>query len=517
MLVAHAIAFDGLALHGAPALAFGLKWALAFLCVGLFEEFLTRGYLQYTLARGISGLTRFIAPTSRHAHAIGFWVAAFLFSVCLFMSGHIGNPGETLPGILAVGLAGAVFAFSLYRTGTLWWAIGMHAAWDWAQTFFYGVSDSGIAATGHLLGSHPTGRTLLSGGSTGPEGSLLVLPTLLLLAAHHPPNPSQAATTPLPPPKHPNPTSNTYQPTATQLKADSSKLSQRLPHPLTFTLDPAWTHNPNRASSPVAPHPDDAPDSPGIKPSATRTPRPTPEWRTPRRLRQATLLFVVLVLILGAMGWFGARIWVRSTARAALPQLDGTLAVQGLTAPVTIARDEHGVPHIHAASIDDLVFAQAFVTTGDRLFQMDLLRRHAAGELAAILGPTLLPHDRLQRTLQIRAAADRAVAQLPPDQLHLLEVYARGVNASIAAQSPHLPLEFHILGYQPAPWTPRDSLLVSLAMFQDLTNQYPTKLAREALSARLPADLIADLYPTGSWRDHPPTTPEPDLTIEGPP
>ena len=148
---------------------------------------------------------------------------------------------------------------------------------------------------------------------------------------------------------------------------------------------------------------------------------------------------------------------------------------------------------------------------------MDLLRRHAAGELAAILGPTLLPHDRLQRTLQIRAAADRAVTQLPPDQLHLLEVYARGVNASIALQSPHLPLEFHILGYTPAPWTPRDSLLVSLAMFQDLTNQYPTKLAREALSARLPAELVPDLYPTGSWRDHPPTTPEPDLTIEGPP
>ena len=245
--------------------------------------------------------------------------------------------------------------------------------------------------------------------------------------------------------------------------------------------------------------------------------KPAASWRTPRRLRQATLLFVILLAILCTLGWFGARAWVRSTARAALPQLDGTLAVPGLAAPVTIARDEHGVPHIRAASIDDLVFAQAFVTTGDRLFQMDLLRRHAAGELAAILGPTLLPHDRLQRTLQIRAAADRAVAQLPPGQLHLLEVYARGVNASIAAQSAHLPLEFHILGYKPAPWTPRDSLLVSLAMFQDLTNQFPTKLARESLSARLPPELVPDLYPTGSWRDHPPTTPEPDLTIEGPP
>ena len=182
LLATHAIAFDGLALHGGAAPAFAAKWALAFVLVGLFEEFLTRGYIQYTVARGVSGLTRYISPANRHAHAIGFWVAAFLFSVCLFMLGHIGNSGETLPGILAVGLAGVVFAFSLYRTGTLWWAIGMHTAWDWAQTFFYGVSDSGIAAVGHLLHSHPSGRELLSGGSTGPEGSLFVIPTLLLAA-----------------------------------------------------------------------------------------------------------------------------------------------------------------------------------------------------------------------------------------------------------------------------------------------------------------------------------------------
>ena len=182
LLATHAIAFDGLALHGTPAAAFALKWLAAFVLVGLAEEFLTRGYIQYTVARGVAGLARFLSPSNRHAHAVGFWVAAFLFSVCLFMAGHLGNTGETAPGILAVGLAGAVFAFSLYRTGTLWWAIGMHAAWDWAQTFFYGVSDSGIRAIGHLFDSHPTGRPLLSGGATGPEGSLFVIPTLLLAA-----------------------------------------------------------------------------------------------------------------------------------------------------------------------------------------------------------------------------------------------------------------------------------------------------------------------------------------------
>ncbi len=187
---------------------------------------------------------------------------------------------------------------------------------------------------------------------------------------------------------------------------------------------------------------------------------------------------------------------------------------------MTVERDAHGVPRIRAGSVDDLVEAQGFVTAQDRLFQMDLLRRHAAGELAAILGPSVLGHDRLQRTLQIRAAADRAIAALPPAQLHLLERYAAGVNASIDAQRQHLPIQFRVLRYQPAPWTPRDSLLVALSMFEDLTNAFPTKLARESLTSRLPAAtrerMEQDLYPVGSWRDHPPPSPMPDLTIEGP-
>jgi penicillin amidase len=124
----------------------------------------------------------------------------------------------------------------------------------------------------------------------------------------------------------------------------------------------------------------------------------------------------------------------------------------------------------------------------------------------------MLQHDRIQRTLQLRAAADRAVSALPPEQLHYLEAYARGVNASIELQRSHLPLEFSILRYQPASWTTRDCLLVGLVMFQDLTNSFPSKLNREALTARLTPDLIADLYPVGSWRDHPPALPQVDLT-----
>ena len=182
LVLAHALTFDGVLLHGRVAVISALGWLLAFLLVGLLEEFTTRGYLQYTVARGVAGLARALAPDQRHSHAIGFWVAASLFSVCFFMAGHLGNTGETASGILAVGLAGAVFAFSLYRTGTLWWAIGFHTAWDWAQSFLYGVADSGLLAENRLLAAHPTGSALLSGGTTGPEGSLLVIPTLLLVA-----------------------------------------------------------------------------------------------------------------------------------------------------------------------------------------------------------------------------------------------------------------------------------------------------------------------------------------------
>jgi penicillin amidase len=238
-----------------------------------------------------------------------------------------------------------------------------------------------------------------------------------------------------------------------------------------------------------------------------------------------TIAGVAVALLLLAMeGWFYAQNLIRTAARESLPQIDGTLAVPGLAAPVTVERDTQGVPHIHAATLDDLEFAQGFVTAQDRLFQMDLLRRHAAGTLAEVLGESMLNHDRMQRTLQVRAAADRALAQLPAEQTHMLERYAAGVNASIAVQGAHLPVEFRILRYDPAPWTPRDSLLVTLAMFEDLTNAYSTKLARESLVASLPATLTAeeraqieqDLYPVGSWRDQPPGRPIPDLTIQGP-
>ncbi len=230
--------------------------------------------------------------------------------------------------------------------------------------------------------------------------------------------------------------------------------------------------------------------------------------RLPRNL--AITFVVALVLLIAA--FFGARIWARHAMRDSLPQLDGNLAIPGLSAPVIVQRNAQGVPYIKAASLDDLIVAQGFVTAQDRLWQMEALRRSALGTLAELFGSSALAHDRAQRTLQIGAAADRAIAVLPPDQLHYLELYARGVNASIAAQRPHLPLEFRLLHDDPAPWTPRDSVLLSLFMYQELTTAFPQKLGREVLTTHIPPALLADLYPVGSWRDHPPSQPVVDLT-----
>jgi penicillin G amidase len=233
-----------------------------------------------------------------------------------------------------------------------------------------------------------------------------------------------------------------------------------------------------------------------------------PRRRGPRRLTLA--LGLLIFLLIAAV--FVASLWLRHAMHASLPQLDGNLRVAGLSEPVTVTRDAQGVPGIQANSLDDVLFAQGFITAQDRLWQMDALRRHAAGELAEILGPSLVDHDRRQRYLQIASAADRALAVLPPDQLHQLVAYANGVNAFMAANPETLPVEFHLLHYTPAPWSPRDTLLVSLAMSEDLATEFPQKLNRELLSAHLPPALLPDLYPVGSWRDRPPTKTSLDLT-----
>jgi penicillin G amidase len=232
------------------------------------------------------------------------------------------------------------------------------------------------------------------------------------------------------------------------------------------------------------------------------------------RLRKLLLFTGILAVLFVALAGGGV-LWLYLAESAALPQIDGSLRVAGLTAPVTIHRDAHGVPHIEAANQDDLFFAQGFITAQERLWQMDTFRRHSNGELAEILGPSLVEHDRLQRTLGIRRQAERIYATLPGDDRRRLDDYARGVNVFIqqSEAAGRLPAEFRILMYKPRPWTGVDSVSVGLMEVQELDMHALTKLDRWYVAARLNnPKLEGDLYPVGSWRDHPPTGIDVDLT-----
>jgi len=172
---------DSRLLFGGNVLSYGTLWFIGFLLVGLLEEYLTRGYILYTLTRGLAGLYRWAFKT-RHSTALGFWTAALALSI-LFGLGHGKNPGESPIGLLSAGTASLVFCLALWRTGSLWWAIGFHTSWDWGQSFLYGVSDSGLMVQHRLLAAHPVGKPILSGGATGPEGSIFILLIFAIIAA----------------------------------------------------------------------------------------------------------------------------------------------------------------------------------------------------------------------------------------------------------------------------------------------------------------------------------------------
>ena len=172
------LVFNGKLLSRNDAIGYGALWFASFLAVGFFEETFFRGYMQATLARGFSGVYGWFGAPNRQA--LGFWSSAVLLSFGFGFT-HKSNAGESPVGLLSVGLVGVVFCLSLWRTGSLWWAIGLHAAWDWAQSFLYGVADSGTVVAGRLFATHPVGRPILSGGLTGPEGSIFIVPVILLM------------------------------------------------------------------------------------------------------------------------------------------------------------------------------------------------------------------------------------------------------------------------------------------------------------------------------------------------
>lgn len=160
----HGFHLTGLGVQGTTLVTSALAWSVTFLAVGMSEEFAFRGYPQFTLTR-----------------AIGFWPAAFILSAGFGLA-HGGNNGESAFGLLSVVFFGLLFCLLLRRTGSLWFPIGFHAGWDWGQTFFYGVPDSGLLPSHSLFRSNFSGPVWLTGGTVGPEASV-VTPIVLALAA----------------------------------------------------------------------------------------------------------------------------------------------------------------------------------------------------------------------------------------------------------------------------------------------------------------------------------------------
>lgn len=216
-------------------------------------------------------------------------------------------------------------------------------------------------------------------------------------------------------------------------------------------------------------------------------------WKTWTLRGVGGLLVLVLLALLA--GWLALR--------ASLAQLDGARQVPGLQAEVTVARDAGGVPLISGASRADVAYATGFVHAQERFFQMDLLRRTAAGELAELFGPRALPLDRSRRLHRFRARARLALVRLPAAERALLDRYVAGVNDGLRALRAK-PFEYLLTGTAARPWSAADSLLVIWAMYIDLQgNQAPRELARGWLRDHSDPAQLAFLLPEASRWDAP--------------
>lgn len=228
--------------------------------------------------------------------------------------------------------------------------------------------------------------------------------------------------------------------------------------------------------------------------------------RAVRLAALATAGLVVLMVMSAAGAWL--------YLRASLPQLDGQVRA-GTMQSATIARDAQGSVTIRAQNRADAAYATGFAHAQDRFFQMDLVRRSAAGELAALVGEAAVPMDRRVRLHRFRTRAERAYAALPPAHRTLLERYADGVNAGLASLDAR-PFEYVLLGAPPQPWQPVDTLLAIYAMYLDLQGgELVRTRSREALRSLLPEPVLAALIPVGSrWDaplDRPPSSAPPEV------
>ena len=211
-----------------------------------------------------------------------------------------------------------------------------------------------------------------------------------------------------------------------------------------------------------------------------------------QRIVAGLVALAVLVLLAG---------WL--VLRASLPDLDGEISAAGIGAPATIERDAAGIPLITAASRADLAYATGFAHGQDRFFQMDLIRRQAAGELSELFGPAAVDADKRYRFHRFRARARDVYARLAARERALMDAYAEGVNAGLASLDAR-PFEYFLLRVEPRPWEPLDSVLAVYNMYLQLNDARATKEVRRGLAHRtLPGDVYAWMYPQGTSWDAP--------------
>ncbi|MEC0238856.1 penicillin acylase family protein [Paenibacillus dokdonensis] len=220
---------------------------------------------------------------------------------------------------------------------------------------------------------------------------------------------------------------------------------------------------------------------------------PSVKPRKKRWPRVVGIIVLIIVLLIACAG--GYVYWL---VNKSLPVIKGELQISGLEKEVTVWRDESGVPHIEAQSEQDLYIAQGYVTAQDRIFQMDLSRRQASGQLSEVVGAKAIDRDKFFRSFGLRRAAEASLAAYSEESKNVLEWYAQGVNNYIkqAKESKSLPIEFTILGYQPTEWQPIDSLTIGKYMAYDLAGNWEGQAFRYSMAQKLSPEKLQSLMPT---------------------
>lgn len=220
---------------------------------------------------------------------------------------------------------------------------------------------------------------------------------------------------------------------------------------------------------------------------------PSVKLRKKRWPRVVGIIVLIIVLLIACAG--GYVYWL---VNKSLPVIKGELTISGLEKEVTVWRDESGVPHIEAQSEQDLYIAQGYVTAQDRIFQMDLSRRQASGQLSEVVGAKAIDRDKFFRSFGLRRAAEASLAAYSEESKNVLEWYAQGVNNYIkqAKENKSLPVEFTILGYQPTEWQPIDSLTIGKYMAYDLAGNWEGQAFRYGMAQKLSPEKLQSLMPT---------------------